>query len=68
MTQAKPVARPCPQCGKPVEWGPDARFRPFCSERCRTIDLAGWAEERYRIPAADPPDGDDAPPAADRAH
>ena len=41
----------CPRCGKPVEWIPASRFRPFCSERCKTIDLGGWASERYRIPA-----------------
>jgi len=38
----------CPQCSKPVLWqnNPD---RPFCSERCRLIDLGRWAEESYRI-------------------
>lgn len=56
--------RPCPQCGAPVAWGPDATFRPFCSERCRLIDLGAWAEGRYRIPAVDPPDGDESPPAS----
>jgi endogenous inhibitor of DNA gyrase (YacG/DUF329 family) len=40
----------CPQCGKPVEWDPTNRFRPFCSERCRVIDLGAWATENYRIP------------------
>jgi endogenous inhibitor of DNA gyrase (YacG/DUF329 family) len=29
-------------------WNP---WRPFCSERCRTVDLGGWASESYRIPA-----------------
>jgi endogenous inhibitor of DNA gyrase (YacG/DUF329 family) len=28
----------------------DERWRPFCSERCRTEDLARWADERYRVP------------------
>lgn len=38
----------CPQCNKPVTWkgNPD---RPFCSERCRMIDLGNWADENYRI-------------------
>jgi endogenous inhibitor of DNA gyrase (YacG/DUF329 family) len=31
----------------------DLRYRPFCSERCRTNDLAAWADGRYRV-AADP--------------
>jgi len=40
----------CPQCGKSVPWNQDNRFRPFCSERCKTMDLAQWAQESYRIP------------------
>lgn len=47
----------CPNCGKAVEFRPDNPFRPFCSERCRQIDLGAWASESYRIPAAKPPDG-----------
>ncbi len=39
----------CPICGKPVDSDSDQEF-PFCSERCRTIDLGNWATERYRIP------------------
>jgi endogenous inhibitor of DNA gyrase (YacG/DUF329 family) len=38
----------CPQCGKPVEWEASP-FRPFCSERCKLIDLGKWAAEDYRI-------------------
>lgn len=40
----------CPQCRTPVVWE-DNPNRPFCSERCRLIDLACWADEEYRIPA-----------------
>ncbi|MBI2316083.1 MAG: DNA gyrase inhibitor YacG [Betaproteobacteria bacterium] len=40
----------CPQCGKPVEWSPENRYRPFCSERCKMIDLGAWANESYRVP------------------
>jgi endogenous inhibitor of DNA gyrase (YacG/DUF329 family) len=43
----------CPQCGTPVEWSPASNWRPFCSERCKLIDLGEWAAERYRIPAVD---------------
>ena len=39
---------PCPNCRKPVRWIA-SRYRPFCSERCRLIDLGEWAKERYRI-------------------
>jgi endogenous inhibitor of DNA gyrase (YacG/DUF329 family) len=40
----------CPTCRREVEWGDDNPHRPFCSERCRTLDLSGWLTERYRIP------------------
>ena len=46
----------CPQCGKPVRWDPNNRFRPFCSERCRLLDLGAWASENYRIPVAESKD------------
>jgi endogenous inhibitor of DNA gyrase (YacG/DUF329 family) len=39
----------CPNCGKPVPWGPDSRWRPFCSQRCRLIDLGEWIDGRYRV-------------------
>ncbi len=41
--------RPCPQCGLLVGWRNNA-FRPFCSQRCKLIDLGAWIEERYAIP------------------
>ncbi|MBP9764127.1 MAG: DNA gyrase inhibitor YacG [Gammaproteobacteria bacterium] len=40
----------CPNCQKPVEWTNDFPFRPFCSERCRMLDLGAWADNRYSIP------------------
>ena len=40
----------CPTCGCKVEWTPAATFRPFCSERCKQIDLGCWASDSYRIP------------------
>jgi len=49
----------CPQCGASVTWDASSRFRPFCSERCKMIDLGAWATESYRIPVEednDPPD------------
>jgi len=41
----------CPACGGPSRYAADNRFRPFCSERCRTHDLGAWASENYRVPA-----------------
>lgn len=48
----------CPTCGKEVEWSEKAPWRPFCSERCRLIDLGKWAGEEHRIPGAQPPPED----------
>lgn len=39
----------CPQCGKSLEYRTDNPSRPFCSSRCKLIDLGAWAEERYAI-------------------
>ncbi|WP_404809810.1 DNA gyrase inhibitor YacG [Methylobacillus caricis] len=40
----------CPQCGELSEYSSNNPYRPFCSERCRLIDLGQWASENYRIP------------------
>ena len=50
----------CPQCGKTADLSPDNRFRPFCSERCKLIDLGAWATESYRVPVAEDPADPDA--------
>jgi hypothetical protein len=52
MAEATYVAKPCPTCGKPsVE-----RFRPFCSARCKDVDLHRWFSGAYAIPAAESAD------------
>jgi hypothetical protein len=43
------LVRPCPICRKPVPWE-TVPWRPFCSERCKTLDLGAWASEAYRVP------------------
>ncbi len=48
----------CPGCGKTVEWTPEQRWRPFCSERCRLMDLGEWAANTRRIPVHESPQGD----------
>lgn len=48
-----PVTVPCPTCKKPVELG--TPWFPFCSDRCRLIDIGHWHDEDYRIPAVNPP-------------
>lgn len=40
----------CPQCRTVIAWNPDNPWRPFCSERCKLIDLGHWASGDYRIP------------------
>ena len=58
----------CPTCRKEAPWAGNPH-RPFCSPRCRLIDLGSWAEERYRIAGegAEPPPGEAAPREATRA-
>jgi endogenous inhibitor of DNA gyrase (YacG/DUF329 family) len=52
----------CPTCAKDVSWTPENRFRPFCSERCKQIDLGAWAAEKYKIGGTDEePPTDDTP-------
>ena len=54
----------CPNCGKSVPWTPESNWRPFCSERCRLIDLGEWLSEHHHI--SEPVDeGYAAPESAD---
>ncbi|MGD1277364.1 MAG: DNA gyrase inhibitor YacG [Tepidisphaeraceae bacterium] len=49
----------CPICKKEVTAADDPRapnpFFPFCSDRCRLVDLGRWLDEKYRIPLGRPP-------------
>jgi endogenous inhibitor of DNA gyrase (YacG/DUF329 family) len=46
------MTRKCPTCARLfVEADELRRFRPFCSERCRTADLGKWLDGGYRIEA-----------------
>lgn len=40
----------CPTCRRSVPWIPEQEFKPFCSERCKMIDLGEWAMEEKVIP------------------
>ncbi|MHB1093591.1 DNA gyrase inhibitor YacG [Thiobacillus sp.] len=61
----KPAATPpvvsCPTCGTIVAWSAENRWRPFCSERCKLIDLGQWATEKYRVPAEEQEPDDEFP-------
>jgi uncharacterized protein len=40
----------CPTCRRNVEWSEAQPYRPFCSDRCRLIDLGAWVSEQHKIP------------------
>lgn len=48
--QENPRRIKCPQCGHLTFYSKENPSRPFCSERCRLIDLGQWADGGYRIP------------------
>ena len=49
----------CPTCKTAVIWTKDSQFRPFCSQRCRLIDLGAWGSEQYSVPVENLPDQHD---------
>ncbi|MDP8566948.1 DNA gyrase inhibitor YacG [Methylophilus aquaticus] len=56
----KPRKVACPGCGETTVYSTSNAYRPFCSERCKLMDLGDWATEKFRIPDATPPDLQDA--------
>ena len=73
MTAASRTKAPivdCPACGRKVAFEPASRWRPFCSQRCKTVDLGAWATGAYVVSATASEDsgreagdgGDDQPP------
>ncbi|HYE52725.1 MAG TPA: DNA gyrase inhibitor YacG [Azospirillaceae bacterium] len=55
LSRAKPRRATCAVCGRPQE----PAFKPFCSRRCADVDLARWLNGVYRVPVAEPGEGDD---------
>lgn len=45
----KPTTLKCPTCEATIEWSEQYPHRPFCSERCKLIDLGDWASEKNKI-------------------
>lgn len=43
----------CPTCQRDSEWSINNLYRPFCSERCKLIDLGDWAAEKHAIPVVE---------------
>jgi endogenous inhibitor of DNA gyrase (YacG/DUF329 family) len=56
----------CPTCGQFAAWSEHNVFRPFCSERCKLIDLGAWATDSYAIAGRTEEDGDSAAEPARR--
>jgi endogenous inhibitor of DNA gyrase (YacG/DUF329 family) len=52
----------CPNCGKPMV----VEFRPFCSARCKQVDLNRWFSESYRVPVRSVDEEEDEAVRADR--
>jgi len=63
-----PTLVKCPTCRREIDWSA-AEFRPFCSERCRLIDLGAWLTEKHSIAGDAPPlsgEGEGEPVTKDR--
>ncbi len=63
----KPATVACPTCQREVLWTEQSQWRPFCSKRCRMVDLGAWLSEERAIPgdaAPDPGEADSAQPAS----
>lgn len=48
---AAPATSKCPRCKATVTWSEDFPERPFCSARCKLLDLGAWLAEEHRLPA-----------------
>jgi uncharacterized protein len=55
VSEAPYPSKSCPICGKPAA----ERFRPFCSGRCKDVDLNRWLSGVYAIPAVESGDDSD---------
>jgi uncharacterized protein len=58
----KPLVVTCPQCKGKSIFAPSNAYRPFCSERCKQIDLGAWASDQYVVPGSK---GSDTDPSSD---
>jgi uncharacterized protein len=56
MEPIKPKIVTCPACGGESVYSTDNVYRPFCSARCKGIDLGAWASESFRMLTDAPPD------------
>lgn len=66
MSQTRQV--PCPSCRQPALFAPGNPWRPFCSQRCRQMDLGAWASESFRVPGPPAAEFEPAPERRDELH
>ena len=59
---------PCPACRQPALYSERNPYRPFCSARCRGVDLVAWANGSYRVPVKPSADVEDDDPEATPRH
>jgi endogenous inhibitor of DNA gyrase (YacG/DUF329 family) len=52
------TSRPCPICKTAAAPRPQNPAAPFCSERCKLVDLGRWLDESYRVPVRPEPDAE----------
>jgi len=52
----KPRQVRCPACAGTSFYSPSNPYRPFCSARCKGVDLGAWASEEFKLPDETPPD------------
>jgi endogenous inhibitor of DNA gyrase (YacG/DUF329 family) len=53
-TTLEPRLVRCPGCGGNSVYGPSNAYRPFCSERCKQMDLGAWASESFKVESSEP--------------
>ena len=58
----------CPACARQALYSPENPARPFCSARCRSVDLGAWASESYRVAVDKPADADEPAPGPEAPH
>ena len=58
-TPTPPKTVRCPACGGDSLYAANNPFRPFCSERCKHLDLGAWASETFKVPVTSAPDPSD---------
>lgn len=61
MAAKPPVTVECPRCRALAPFGAQNKWRPFCSQRCKLIDLGDWAAESYRVSQSVEPSSENEP-------